>query len=485
MAELTVKADYKSNTRSTALFLLRFTFPVWGVIAPVSGVGCLIGFFGMLAYASNNNWANLAANYTYLATMSSISVGCLAASVAALAATRVLSLDCIIADKNGLQFPMLAAGNLRRYKPWSSIRKIDASESKDGSWKTQSLIFYGDHGRPLRLQLNRLTQSEAEQLLLAIEMWAPNTEKGDTVKTIRTQMQDAPPIGKDQSFTEMWEAELSHRFCATAFMPLEPGCVLRKGSVKIVRQLAMGGLSAVYLAQFENKELVVIKEAVIPEDSPESIRQKAHEMFERESRLLMKLKHAHVVKVMDFFVDHERNYMMLEYINGQDLRQFIKQNGPQPERLVLEWAIQIANVLKYLHEQDPPIIHRDLTPDNLVFKEDGTLVLIDFGAANEFISQATGTFVGKQSYIAPEQFRGKPVIQSDIYALGCTIHYMLTGVEPEALSESMPRELEPSVSIELNDLVVSCTQLEARDRFQSAAQLLPVLKKMAATILIS
>jgi serine/threonine-protein kinase len=177
--------------------------------------------------------------------------------------------------------------------------------------------------------------------------------------------------------------------------------------------------------------------------------------------------------------------MMLEYVNGQDLRQFVKQNGPQKEHVVLEWAITVANILKHLHEQDPPILHRDLTPDNLVLRSDGQIVLIDFGAANEFIGNATGTFVGKQSFIAPEQFRGKACIGSDIYAFGCTLYFMLTGKEPEALSTSAPKEVVESISDDFNEFVVSCTEMEPRDRFASAAQMLPILKKMAASTLVS
>src|SRR5208282_5715590 len=139
-------------------------------------------------------------------------------------------------------------------------------------------------------------------------------------------------------------------------------------------------------------------------------------------------------------------------------------------------------IMKHLHELDPPIIHRDLTPDNLVMRDDGNIVLIDFGAANEFISKGTGTFVGKQSFIAPEQFRGKAVLQSDIYAFGCTLFYLLTGQEPEALDCSSPRRLDDKISLELDEAVQCCTQLEADDRYQSAAQLLPVLRKIAASL---
>jgi serine/threonine-protein kinase len=142
--------------------------------------------------------------------------------------------------------------------------------------------------------------------------------------------------------------------------------------------------------------------------------------------------------------------------------------------------VQIATSLKYLYEREQPIIHRDLTPDNMVLRNDGRVVLVDFGAANEFIGNATGTFVGKHSFIAPEQLRGKATVQSDIYAFGCTLFFLLVGEEPEALSQSNPREHVPSISEDLSELVQACTQLEASDRYQTVAQMLPVLRRLAA-----
>src|SRR5262249_27709672 len=113
---------------------------------------------------------------------------------------------------------------------------------------------------------------------------------------------------------------------------------------------------------------------------------------------------------------------------------------------------------------------------------DGRIVIVDFGAANEYIGTATGTFVGKHAFIAPEQLRGKATVQSDIYAFGCTLFFLLTGKEPEALSVSNPREHGADVSDGLCELIESCTQLETRDRFQSIAQLLPVLQRLAAQV---
>ena len=171
---------------------------------------------------------------------------------------------------------------------------------------------------------------------------------------------------------------------------------------------------------------------------------------------------------MDHFAEQNRNYLLLEYINGQDLRQFIKQNPVPSEQTVLNWSVQIADMLIYLHSRQPPIIHRDLTPDNLVLRDHETLTLIDFGAANELVGQATGTLVGKQAYIAPEQFRGKTAEQSDLYALGCTMFFLLTGEDPEPLSTSHPKESNNKVSEECDQLVADLTEMDLENRIGTA-----------------
>jgi serine/threonine-protein kinase len=283
------------------------------------------------------------------------------------------------------------------------------------------------------------------------------------------------------SHTDLWEDELSRRFCPTAYIPLERGRLLRNGTVKVLNPLASGGLSALYLCQLNEKQLVVLKEATIPAESSLAVQEKAKELFEREAKLLIQLNNPGIVKVLDNFAESERNYILLEYIDGMDMRQLVVQNGAQREIDVLEWAIQVALTLKYLHEREQPILHRDLTPDNIVLRNDGRVVVVDFGAANEFIGNATGTFVGKHAFIAPEQLRGKATIQSDIYAFGCTLFYLLTGKEPEALSVSSPKSANSVISDELSELVESCTKMECADRYQNIAQILPVLRRLSAT----
>lgn len=123
-------------------------------------------------------------------------------------------------------------------------------------------------------------------------------------------------------------------------------------------------------------------------------------------------------------------------------------------------------------------MHRDVTPDNLVLANDGHITLIDFGAANEFVGTATGTLIGKQSYISPEQFRGKAQTASDLYSLGCTIFFLLTGEDPEPLSESSPRLKNSAVSIQLDNIVVSCTTEETELRIRDAKLLAQSLRQL-------
>lgn len=476
MADLTVKIEYKSPARDLSLAALNLTFPVWGLILPIVATGMLIQCLFFLLHPGTsltNQWLAFAGM-----------IGCFFTSLLCLTIRWQLSRNSLYIDNNGVKIPLLSENFLSGsgFIPWSTIAKVRIFPTNEPNWQKRSLLFFRQNKKPLRLNLNRLKPEELEQLLLSIDAWGVELAKESCINELQQQMRTLTSANQiEMSYTDMWEDELRRRFLSTAFLPIEPGSILRNGSLKIMRQLAMGGLSAVYLAQLDNKTLVVLKEAVIPDDAVESVKKKAQEMFEREAQFLMKLDHPGIVRVLDYFMDSGRHYLMLEHINGQDTRQLVRQNGAQKESSVIKWALEIAATLKYLHEQDPPIVHRDLTPDNLVLREDGSIMVIDFGAANEFIGTATGTLVGKQAYIAPEQLRGKAVTQSDLYSFGCTLFYYLTGKEPEALSTSDPRTEKPDVTPELAEFITMLTEMEAADRYQSAQHLIPVLKMIAAT----
>jgi serine/threonine-protein kinase len=277
------------------------------------------------------------------------------------------------------------------------------------------------------------------------------------------------------TFTEIWTREYDSRFAPTVFVPLEPGERLQNGRIEIVAQIATGGLSAVYLANAEGRR-VAVKEAVATGQTSDCVREKAIELFHREARLLKGLSHPRISQVLESFSENDRHYIVMQYLAGVDLRTFIKDNGRQHEEVALRWALEVADVLVYLHSRIPPVVHRDLTPDNMIFTADGAIAIIDFGAANTFVAQATGTLVGKQSYIPPEQFRGRATPQSDLYALGCSLYFLLTGCDPEPMSQSHPRAVNESVSELTDALVARATALDLNDRYESAQAFMASIK---------
>jgi len=208
-------------------------------------------------------------------------------------------------------------------------------------------------------------------------------------------------------------------------------------------------------------------------------RMKAMQQFQREALLLAKLDHSKIAQVYDHFTENDRNYLRLEYLEGQTLREILSKGGAQKEALVYDWFTQLAAVLVYLHELSPPVVHRDLAPDNIIVREDGRIGLIDFGAANEFVGAATGTLVGRHAYMAPEQIKGKAEPRSDIYALGATMFFCLCNREPSPLRSSSPKSVGVKVSDRMDALISKCTRLDLNHRFASANQLLAVLKGKA------
>lgn len=334
------------------------------------------------------------------------------------------------------------------------------------------------------MHLKSLEHGDVERLVVALEVWGRASERFPQIEEVKGHLSLAAGEENKLSYTELWEEEMTRRFGATNFVPLEPGFKITGHSLTVERQLAFGGLSAIYLVSGESKNKYVLKEAVVPHDpeSTESIN--AVMQFRREAEILFKLSHPQIARVYDYFIEDGRHYVLMEYIAGTDFRQFIREKGPQNQERVIEWAIEMAEILDYLHTQEIPIIHRDLTPENLILADSGKVVLIDFGAANHFMGTATGTMIGKQCYIAPEQLRGKATISSDIYALGATLYYLLTGHDPEPISVSHPKAEEESISKELDELVAKCTQLEAKLRPQSARRVRELLTNLRPVALV-
>jgi predicted Ser/Thr protein kinase len=465
MAELQLTIPYKTLPARIVFSGMCALFPLWAVVAPAA-----LGFFigcTLSNPAALPPWATITG-----------CIGLLLFTIFSVVITALAEDNRIHVSKDGLAFPlfMLPRLGFRRNRSWVELQGADVLS---GTGKPPYLVLnFG--GALLPLKTNCMSTTDVEQLCLSVELWATNCQRTAQLVDYQKQIQNEGRALGQTGYTQMWEEELARRFSATAFMPLEPGQELQGGRLKITRQLAFGGLSAIYLAQENKRDLVVIKEAVVPAGSDEQARAQAEQHLVREAEMLAQLDHPRVAKVLDHFVDQGRHYLKLEYINGQDLRQFVKQNGPLTEARAIEWGMQIAAILDYLHRRQPPIIHRDLTPDNLVLGPHGDVMLIDFGAANVFVGTATGTIVGKQAYIPAEQLRGKAVLASDIYALGGTLYYLLTGKDPLPLAVSRPKAAAAEISDELDELVARCLEFEPDDRFQTAADVMSALKLLAA-----
>jgi eukaryotic-like serine/threonine-protein kinase len=207
----------------------------------------------------------------------------------------------------------------------------------------------------------------------------------------------------------------------------------------ITEILGEGGLGITYAAEdLETVDRVALKAL--------SFRQvnewKVLELFEREAKILAQLDHPAIAKYLDYFqIDHDRDrdfYIVQELIEGKSLAQEIADGWHGSEADIKEIVEQVLHVLIYLHELKPPIIHRDIKPQNIILRPNGKIVIVDFGAVQDTYrnTQVGGsTVVGTYGYMPPEQFRGKAIPATDLYALGATVLFLLTGRSPADLPE--------------------------------------------------
>lgn len=400
-------------------------------------------------------------------------------------------LDCFwrkdfILRQWGITFPSLYFWSLsgRLNWSWSSLTRVVFSKSWPELAAPDQLVLTfqnsdGETSVNVHIKLKEIDQLDLKKLIYSVVSNSPQAVIEPPLDKVALEFPTVSGIKylNFQSFTNLWDDEFSTRYAPTLFVPLTPDAELKNGTIRISELVACGGSAAIYAAKTTDGNQIIVKEAVIPKNANEALKAKAIALFNREALLLSKLNHPNIAKVLDHFVENEHHYEVIEFIDGLDLRRFVKERGPQPEDFVLNWAQQICEILVYLHSQEPPVVHRDLTPDNLVLRVDGRLFLIDFGAANAFVGTATGTMVGKQSYMPPEQVRGKAVLQSDIYSLGGTLYFLLTGRDPTPLEVSQVDE-GAKLGSNLNPLLAKCTAIEVADRYDSALELLHDIRKI-------
>lgn len=198
-----------------------------------------------------------------------------------------------------------------------------------------------------------------------------------------------------------------------------------------------------------------------------------------EIKILKNLKHEALPTVVDLISEDNYVYIVMEYIEGITLLEYLKTKGRADERKVLDWSRQICEALLYLHSQVPPIIYRDLKPSNIMLLKNGRIKLIDFGISTSLINKkVNGTFLGTIGYAPPEQYTAKTDARSDIYALGATMHHLLTGLSPKESGASMPYQAEYSnISKKTREIIKKSTRKEKDKRYRNVKELLDDIEK--------
>lgn len=246
------------------------------------------------------------------------------------------------------------------------------------------------------------------------------------------------------------------------------------GRYEILKEIGHGGMSTVYLANDTHMN----RNWAVKEVAKEGLGQNDKAVSNSpvaEAHLLKRLDHPFLPRITDIIDNDSTFYIIMDFIEGESLDKVLKEYGAQPEERVIEWAMQICDVLSYLHNQKPPIIYRDMKPENLMLKPNGNICIIDFGIAREYKEQNLSDTIalGTPGYAAPEQYNGQTDQRSDIYALGMTMCHLLTGVYPARGDGYMPvRQYNPALSEGIEAIINKCVEPAAEKRYQSCAELL-------------
>lgn len=267
---------------------------------------------------------------------------------------------------------------------------------------------------------------------------------------------------------------------------LKPNTILLT-RYKIISILGGGGQGAVYQARDLNfpdaKRLVAIKEMHV-QGADAGQRASTVKTFQREANILATLSHPAIPKIYDSFEQNDRVYLVMEYINGSDLERILSKTKTLPMKKILEWSIDLCDVLHYLHSHQPDtIIFRDMKPANIMIDALGKVRLIDFGIAKVFVSGKRHTMIGTEGYSAPEQYKGNVTPLSDIYSLGATLHHVITRKDPRleppfSFSERPIDEHNPEAPVGFIKVIEQALEFEPSNRFPSCAEMKEALEEV-------
>ncbi|QLE59126.1 FHA domain-containing serine/threonine-protein kinase [Nostoc sp. TCL26-01] len=372
------------------------------------------------------------------------------------------------------------------------IRQVDAgdkvalwqviSKGTNGTFLNGVLVIQGQLPENCLLQLAQggpILQFQVQETTAAIEASSsPEIENF----TENSSPEFSYPQGGNLSPTCNHEGNSPQNlFCIHCGQPLTVQHKIRH--YQVLRTLGQGGMGTTYLAWDAagviagHPKLLVLKQM----NADMAKIAKAQELFEREAYTLKSLNHPGIPKYYDFFVEGGKKYLAMELVHGQDLEKRIYTTGPVTPNQAIAWMIQTCNILDYLHSQEPPLIHRDIKPANLMVRTaNNQIAVLDFGAVKE-IGTTPGTRIGAEGYCAPEQERGQPLTQSDLYAIGPTLIFLLTGENPFKFYRQKGRGFRfdvskvPTMTPQLTEVIDRVTEPLPRDRYQSAQELAAAL----------
>ena len=293
------------------------------------------------------------------------------------------------------------------------------------------------------------------------------------------------------------------------------GRTLQNGEYSIEAVLGHGGMGQVFLASHVEVDVpVAIKQVRADEPLPpiviEELDQLLHEKvapaqpsrgdfplsggantdrFLREALLIARLHHPAIPLLYDYFLENGFWYLVMEYVPGSTLSSYVREHAPLPPLEAINYALQICDVLDYLHSQNPPVVFRDLKPANIILHPDGRLMIVDFGIARYFKEGQFNdtTDFGSPGYASPEQYEGigQTDARSDLFSLGIIIHEMLSGQRPTRRGTTMEQleslhKLNQAISPALSGLVMVATRTEPMYRFQSAHTFYQALERVRA-----
>lgn len=371
--------------------------------------------------------------------------------------------------------------------PWLAIGSIKLCKAFPLSTTSDCLLFERTENKSsFRLPLNFMQTPKEKQLLLALLQKYQQNHDYQIDKAVIDALKNSSDYVPEytqlwlKSFQQKQEQKVSHSVTDS----------VRQPNLEIIQEIASGGQATTYIVKkrsaYQNnekvtaEEMVVLKEFFLPTKN-EAIYKTQIDKFEKTAAHLKKLHHPNLVRIDSYFVDGPRACLLLEYIEGTTLAESVSKDGVFSETKAVNLALTMCDILIYLHAQNPPLLHLDFTPDNLILDKKDQLKLIDLDCCQVHDNKAEDsqnshgtkrrTVIGKKNYIPREQFQGRPDNRSDIFGLGATLFFLTTGQKPNPLAILSPQKYNLVLSEGFNAIVAKAAAVFADDRYSSAEEL--------------